>query len=151
MTLIQEQATRIRETYEILDATLSAVGGDLVTASPFLSAARAFVPMLAEWAETDELRAGDPAADRPATVAEVFSCRESLASARLRFGGILLRALEGELAVGNGTPVIRARAGELAELHARWCAESETEARTIPIHDLVAIQYGAILAGAAHA
>jgi hypothetical protein len=149
--LIQEQAERMRGTHEILDATLSAVSGDLVTASPFLSASRAFVPMLAEWAETDELRAGDSANDRPATVAEVFSCQESLASARLRFGGILLRALEGELAVGNGTPAIRARAGELAELHARWCAESETEARTIPIHDLVAIQYGAVLAGAAHA
>ncbi|MFI7450275.1 M14 family zinc carboxypeptidase [Nonomuraea sp. NPDC049714] len=149
--LIQEQAKRMRETHEILDATLSAVSGDLVTASPFLSASRAFVPMLADWAETDERRAVDPSGDRPATVAEVFSCRDSLASARLRFGGILLRALEGEMAVGNGTPVIRARAGELAELHARWCEESETAARTIPIHDLVAIQYGAILAGAAHA
>jgi hypothetical protein len=64
---------------------------------------------------------------------------------------MLLRALEGELAVGNGTPVIRARARALAETHAAWCAEDQAAERLIPIGDLVGIQYGAILAGAAHA
>ncbi|PZG43413.1 hypothetical protein C1I98_18490 [Spongiactinospora gelatinilytica] len=150
--LIGEHAERVRETHDALEATLAAVASDLVTRSPFLRASRAFIPMLAGMAETDALRAGDPASDRPATVAEESSCRDGLSSARLRFGGILLRALAGELAIGNGTPAIRAAHGRLAELHALWCVDSDrVPARVIPIHDLVAIQYGAVLAGAAHA
>lgn len=149
--LITRQAEGLRETHEALGAILRSAESDLVTDSPFLRAGRAFITMLASMAHTDAVRAGDPSSDRPATVAEVSSCRDTLMSMRLRYGGILLRALEGELAVGNVAPSIRAAAGELAELHARWCAEGETPARAIPIRDLVAIQYGAILAGAAHA
>jgi hypothetical protein len=149
--LIGAQATALRETYEELDGTLSAVAGDLVTASPFLRASRAFIPMVGQMAAHDRQRAGDDGNGRPATVAEDASCRDHVTSVRLRFGGMLLRALEGELAVGNGTPVIRARARALAETHAAWCAEDQAAERLIPIGDLVGIQYGAILAGAAHA
>lgn len=149
--VVGEQARGLRETHETLARILASAQDDLVTASPFLRASRAFIPLLGGMAETDAVRAGDPSSDRPATVAEVSSCRENLSSMRLRFGGILLRALEGELAIGNVTPAIRAAAGELSELHTTWCAEGESPARAIPIHDLVAIQYGAVLAGAAHA
>ncbi|MFI7438358.1 M14 family zinc carboxypeptidase [Nonomuraea indica] len=151
--LVRDQAAGLRAAFEVLDETLTAVAGDLVTRSPFLRASRSFVPMLAGMAATDEGRAGAPENERPATVAEVSSSRDLLHSMRLRFGGMLLRALEGELAVGNGTPVIRARARTLAETYARWCAEAESgaEEEPIPIRHLVSIQYGAILAGAAHA
>ncbi|GAA1680716.1 hypothetical protein GCM10009733_091790 [Nonomuraea maheshkhaliensis] len=57
---------------------------------------------------------------------------------------------ERELAVGNGTRAVRGGARELARTYGRWCAEAEAGAadETIPIRHLVAIQYGAILAGA---
>ncbi|WP_113700863.1 M14 family zinc carboxypeptidase [Nonomuraea lactucae] len=151
--LVLAQAADLRATFEVLDETLAAVSGDLVTGSPFIRASRSFIPMLAGMAATDEGRADAPENDRPATVAEVASCRNLLHSARLRFGGMLLRALEGELAVGNGTPVVRTRARALSETYAKWCAEAESgpAEQTIPIRHLVAIQYGGILAGARHA
>ncbi|RBQ18918.1 hypothetical protein DP939_17115 [Spongiactinospora rosea] len=151
--LIADQAVLMRDAYRLLDETLSAASADLVTTSPFLRASRSFIPMLERMAVTEENRAGAPENGRPATVAEVASCRDNLNSMRLRFGGMLLRALEGELAVGNRTPEIRARSRELAAAYAKWCEEAESVGsdRTIPIRHLVAIQYGAILAGAAHA
>ncbi|SEF96922.1 Zinc carboxypeptidase [Nonomuraea solani] len=151
--LLLAHAADLQATSGLLDGVLAAVSDDLVTRSPFVRASRAFIPMIAGMAVTDQSRAGAPENERPATVAEVVSCREMLHSMRLRFGGMLLRALEGELAVGNGTPVIRARARELTETYDGWCAEAEAGAssRTIPIGHLVAIQYGGILAGARHA
>ncbi|MBE1558994.1 M14 family zinc carboxypeptidase [Nonomuraea africana] len=151
--LVLAQAADLRATFSVLDETLSAAAGDLVTGSPFIRASRSFIPMLAGMAATGESRAAAPENDRPATVAELSSCRDLLHSVRLRFGGMLLRALEGELAVGNGTPAIRTRARALSETYAKWCAEAESGAseETIPIRHLVAIQYGGILAGARQA
>ncbi|GIH97162.1 M14 family zinc carboxypeptidase [Planobispora siamensis] len=151
--LIRAQAAHLRETFAVLDGTMSAVAGDLTARSPFIRASRFFVPLVAEMAAAAEHRAEEPGNDRPATVAERQSCRETTHSARLRFGGMLLRALEGELAIGNGTAAVRRCTRRLAEVYAAWCAEAdaETPGETIPIRDLVAIQYGAVLAGAAHA
>jgi Zinc carboxypeptidase len=150
--LLREYAADLRATSELLEGVLTAVTPELVTRSPFVRASRSFIPMVAGMAETHENRAGAPEHDRPATVAEVASCRDTVHSVRLRFGGMLLRALEGELAVGNGTPVIRERARELTATYDEWCAQAEAiEDETIPIKHLVSIQYGAILAGAAHA
>ncbi|WP_283135180.1 M14 family zinc carboxypeptidase [Rhizohabitans arisaemae] len=147
------QAAETRATHEILDRTLAGVSRDLVTDSPFVRASRSFIPMFAGLADLDERRAKAEENDRPATVAEVFSLRSNLDSFRLRFGGILLRALNGELAIGNGTPAIRAHARALDEVYTRWCDEAETGSgdEIIPIRHLVAIQYGAILAGARRA
>ncbi|NBE99268.1 hypothetical protein FE391_42125 [Nonomuraea sp. KC401] len=71
----------------------------------------------------------------------------------LRFGGMLLRALEGELAVGDTTPAIRTWTRELTRTYDGWCAEAEAGAahESIPIRHLVCLQYGAVLAGAGHA
>ncbi|MFD1547686.1 hypothetical protein [Nonomuraea guangzhouensis] len=149
--LLLAHAADLQATSTVLAEALAAVSDDLVTHSPFVRASRAFIPMVARMALTDQSQAGGPENERPATVAEVFSCRDTLHSVRLRFGGMLLRALEGELAVGNGTPALRARA--LSETYDGWCAEAEAGAssQTIPIRHLVAIQYGGILAGAHHA
>ncbi|MDF5753848.1 M14 family zinc carboxypeptidase [Spongiactinospora sp. TRM90649] len=151
--LIRDHAARLRDASALLSQTLTAVAADLVTTSPFVRASRSFIPMLGLMAAVDERRAGAAENVRPATVAEVASCRDNLNSARLRFGGMLLRALEGELAVGNTTAAIRAHYRELCAAYAKWCEEAESGGsdRTIPIRHLVAIQYGAILAGAAHA
>ncbi|SPL96523.1 zinc carboxypeptidase family protein [[Actinomadura] parvosata subsp. kistnae] len=151
--VLTELAARLTATSELLDGVLAAVTPELSTSSPFLRATRSFIPMLAGTAATHAVRAPAPENERPATVAEVASCRDTVHSARLRFGGMLLRALEGELAVGNVRPAIRAQARELARTYDRWCAEAEAGAsnETIPIRHLVAIQYGAILAGARQA
>ncbi|PRX61851.1 zinc carboxypeptidase [Nonomuraea fuscirosea] len=148
--LLHAHAAELRATSDVLERVLSAVSPDLVTGSPFLRASRSFIPMVAGMADTHSGRAGAPEHDRPATVAELASCRDTVHSVRLRFGGMLLRALEGELAVGNATRAVREGARELAETYGRWCAEAEAGAadETIPIRHLVAIQYGAILAGA---
>ncbi|GAA1011348.1 zinc carboxypeptidase [Acrocarpospora pleiomorpha] len=151
--LIRAQAADLRDTVTVLDETLAGVSADLATKSPFIRASRFFIPMLAGVATTDEQRAADPLSDRPATAAERSSCRDLVHSYRLRFGGILLRALDGEIAIGNATPAIRHHARTLSETYEKWCAdaESQTSDQTIPIKHLVALQYGAILAGAHHA
>ncbi|WP_207550062.1 M14 family zinc carboxypeptidase [Thermostaphylospora chromogena] len=151
--LLRRQAAGLREIAEELSGVLDAIRDDVVSDSPFLRASRFFAPLIAVNAETGEQRAADPGCDRPATIAEVRSALDLVHSHRLRFGGMLLRALEGELAIGNGTPRIRQRAASFAEVYATWCAEAEsaTPDETIPIGHLVAIQYGSILACAAEA
>ncbi|WP_155335145.1 M14 family zinc carboxypeptidase [Acrocarpospora corrugata] len=151
--LIRAQAADLRDTVTVLAEALDGVTADLATKSPFIRASRFFIPMLAGVATTDEQRAGDPSSDRPATAAERSSNRDLVHSYRLRFGGILLRALDGEIAIGNATPAIRRHARTLAETYEKWCADAETQTsdQTIPIKHLVALQYGAILAGAHHA
>lgn len=151
--LLLRQAAGLRETADVLGRTLEAVRDDVVSDSPFLRASRYFTPLIDQTAETAELRAVQPDNDRPATVAECRTALDLVHSFRLRFGGMLLRALEGELAIGNGTPVIRRHAASLGTVYDTWCAEAEaaTADETIPIGHLVAIQYGAILAGAAQA
>ncbi|MCG5214250.1 M14 family zinc carboxypeptidase [Streptosporangium soli] len=151
--LLLDQAAGLRATSAALVEALHGARPDLVSRSPFVRASDFFVPVIGTTAETCELRAAEPAAERPGTVAERQSGQAMVHSFRLRFGGMLLRALEGELAIGNGTPTIRRHALSLARTYDEWCAEAESgmPEETIPIGDLVAIQYGSILAGAARA
>jgi hypothetical protein len=97
-----------------------------------------------QWAET--------AADmqRPATVAELFSSTDQSRLSRLLGLGMLLRTLEGELAIGNGTPEIRASHRAVSTAFDAWTAELEASLsyRIVPIRNLVAVQLGAVLAAA---
>lgn len=151
--LVRTQAADLRSAHAVLDEALNGVAGDVVSGSPFLRASRHFIPLLAEMATAGEQRAGAPENARQATAAELSSRRGLVHSYRLRFGGMLLRALEGEVAIGNGTPSIRRHLSALSETYDEWCADAEagTPSQTIPIEHLVALQYGAVLAGAAHA
>ncbi len=92
-----------------------------------------------------------PRTNRPATVAEAHSLEDIVHCFRLRYGGILLRALEGEIAIGNGTPTIRAEREKLLYVYEGWAEEGDeaTPMPPVPIRDLVATQYGAILVTAA--
>jgi len=140
---------------EVLRDVLTTVEPELTTQSAYLRASRAFVPMMAEAAKTEEHRARQPEAERPATVAEVFSCDDLVHCFRLRYGGMLLRTLDAELATGNAAPLVRAQHERLAEQYRAWCADADQAAGddtvTLEIRDLVAAQFGAILAGSAHA
>jgi hypothetical protein len=135
---------------ELLQGTLDAVGDELCGKSPFERATRAFIPSLLDIAAADRARAGDEPRDRRATVAEAFSCADLVHCFRIRYGGMLLRALEAQLAIGNGRPAIRRELATLTGTYAGWCerAAAESPATPIPIRDVVAVQYGAILATA---
>jgi hypothetical protein len=151
--LLRSQAAGLRELAWLLTDTLDQVSPDLVTDSPFLRATRYFAPMCASLPEMNERRAAVAESSRPATVAEQHSCEDLVHMFRLRYGGMLLRALDGEVAIGNGTPAIRFRRAALSETFQAWCDEAEeaSSAETIPIKKLVGTQYAAILAVASHA
>ncbi|MGI6873071.1 M14 family zinc carboxypeptidase [Amycolatopsis sp. 3B14] len=145
-------ARALADLSSLMAETIEAVAGALmVPDSPFWRASRSFATMMASGARSARSRSTSPEADRPATVAEVSSLAEATHSFRLRYGGILLRALDGELAVGNTRPVVRAARERVAARHAEWVAGDALigEYRTIPIRQLVATQYGAVLAAAA--
>jgi hypothetical protein len=134
-----------------LEAILDAAEPQLEIVSPFLRASRAFVPMLSSLAETDLARAALPESSRPATVAERFDREDLVHCFKLRYGGILLRALEAQTKAGLASPDLRRLAGELEGVYAEWLSAPSIadDAEVIPISRLVGVQYGAILAAAA--
>lgn len=151
--VLREQAAGLRDAHTRLDAILSAARPDLTVRSPFLRSAENFVPLLAKAAQQSEHRAGQPETQRPATVSERFGCLDTVHMFRLRWGGTLLRALDGELAIGNGTPVLREQRAAMDSLYEEWAAEASevTPAEAIPYGKLAAVQYASILVTAAHA
>ncbi|GAA1579149.1 M14 family zinc carboxypeptidase [Kribbella sancticallisti] len=152
-TAIRQQGEGLREFLALTTDVLEAVGPQLSTNSPFVRASRYFIPALSRMPDSNSRRADEASAQRPATMAEVTSCADVVHSFRLRYGGMLLRALDGELAVGNGTPTIRSERERLADSYERWCAlaEQATPAEPLPIRSLVATQYAAMLATARQA
>jgi len=131
---------------------LASVDGLTSVESPFLRASR-FYARVAHDAGADMLRRADRAdPDRRATVAEVVSTVDAVHMFRLRYGGMLLRALDAELGVGNLRPAVRGARADLADRYAGWCAAATaaTPAEPIPIRSLVATQYAAVVAAAAH-
>lgn len=150
--LLAEQGGLLVELGGLLTDVIGALDPVRTVESPFLRAVR-YYAALAGNAGTDLLRRAvhqDPV--RTATVAEIASTSDMVHLFRLRYGGMLLRALEGELAVGNVRGEIRAAYADLSTQYEEWCAEAarDTPARTIPIRSLVATQYASVLAAAAH-
>lgn len=96
------------------------------------------------WARTD------PDMDRPATVAELFSNLVMPKFYRLLWQGLMVRMLDGEIGIGNGTPAIRAGHKRAKEVFDQWAGEldADLEFRTVPIRKLVAVEMGAALAAA---
>ncbi|RLQ84649.1 peptidase M14 [Mycetocola zhadangensis] len=136
---------------ELMDM-LAAAEPMLTLDSPFLRASRAFVPMMTATGESNIARSLQPEAQRPATVAERFGCEDLIHMYRLRYGGMLLRALEAEVNAGTARAELRRICARMHALYTRWQEEAaeENAAETIPISSLVGVQYGAILAGASY-
>ena len=134
----------------VLTATLEAVAG-VVHDSPFLRATRFFAPFLADTAADLARRGGEEPA-REATVAEQASLTELVDMSRLRYAGMLLRALDAEVALGNVRPAVRTARAALGGRFAAWCAQAaaRTPADTVPLGDLVAVQAASVLAAADH-
>ncbi|MGG7305685.1 M14 family zinc carboxypeptidase [Curtobacterium sp. AB451] len=135
-----------RELQEILDAASPM----LTIETPFLEGSRAFVPMIAGMVDTDRARADREPAARIATVAERFGCEDLVRCFRLRYGGMLLRALESETTAGTAPAAVRRLRDRLAERYASWQADEATGSEPIAISRLVGVQFGAILACASH-
>jgi len=123
----------------------------LILKTPFREATEAFVPMLRAIGEADLKRADDERADRMATVAETFGCEDLLHCFRLRYGGMLLRAIEAETGAGTAPPELRRLRDEVADMYAHWQQEAagRTGAEPIPINRLVGVQLAATLVAAA--
>ncbi|MGJ9372741.1 M14 family zinc carboxypeptidase [Nesterenkonia sp. CF4.4] len=146
---LMDQAAALSASGELLMGLLGRLGPEPEATQtgepPLLRASRAFLPLLGQAAESQRARAEDPACQREATVAELHGLQGILHMLRLRFGGMFLRAL-GELGAAS-------LAEELAPIYADWMTEAaaqEQDLEPIPIKDAAGLQYGAVLALAAH-
>ena len=108
---------------EVLTNVLKATAADLRIDSPHLRASRQFTPSFVELGKQERLRAELPENDRPATVAEVFTGYDLIHCFRMRYGGMMLRALEIEMYAGHGTPTIRAEHATLEARYNEWAGE----------------------------
>jgi hypothetical protein len=150
--LLGEHGQRMVELAGALSDVLSAVDGRTRVDSPFLRASRFYARMSHDLGADMLRRATQADPHRRATVAEQVSTIDAVHMFRLRYGGMLLRALDAEVAVGSPHPAVPEARAALARRYAGWCAEAEavTPAEPIPIRTLVATQYAAVLAAAAH-
>lgn len=149
---LRTQAEGFAEIGTLMLGVLEGLKDDRLSDSPYLRASRYFAPGMPEAARETAKRAEEESSARAATVAEVASMTNILHSFRLRFPGMLLRALDGELAIGNATPAIRAQQAILARRFEEFiaAADAASPAVPIPIRSLVATQYGALVATADH-
>ena len=67
----------------------------MVTSSPFWRATRSFVTSIGSLPGQDEYRAAQAENERPATMAEEHALGDLVHCFRLRYGGMLVRALGG--------------------------------------------------------
>ncbi|MDY7085507.1 MAG: M14 family zinc carboxypeptidase [Actinomycetota bacterium] len=146
-------AVALADLGELLTRTLAAVENHLIApASPFWRAARFYATVVEAAAQERLARSKDPASERPATVAEASSLELNIHEWRLRYGGILFRALRGEAGVGNVRASVRSALAEVEQRYAAWLAEDARVAELDPIEirRLVGVQYAATVAAAAH-
>jgi hypothetical protein len=151
--VLAERGRAMTELGEVLTGVLKATAADLRIDSPHLRASRQFTPSFVELGKQERLRAELPENDRQATVAEVFTGYDLIHCFRMRYGGMMLRALEIEMYAGHGTPTIRAEHATLEAKYNEWAGAvlAAPQPTTIPIKSLVGVQFGAILSAAAHA
>jgi hypothetical protein len=130
------------EIHELARADLKAVSPFRLSVEALIAEMGEYLEQVTAWAESS------PDTDRPATVAEIFSSSDLPHLFRLRTGGQLVRMLEGEAAIGNVTPAIRAALDRARALFNEWCAEADAfeEGSPIPIRKLVAVQLAGALA-----
>ena len=138
------------ESKAIMSGFVDAVDADLRAKTPFETTVRWWLDLSERQEAERAWIESNPDMDRPATEAELFSNRVMPQFFRLCWQGLIVRMLEAEVAIGNGTPAVRATLQDATETFERWGAqlESELNFRTVPIRKLVAVQLGAILAAA---
>jgi hypothetical protein len=147
--VLLDYASAIDDFGSVVGAALHAVEWGCGT--PFLRATRSLTRIVVGATAGVRHRAADPASRRPATVAEAWTSRAHVHMQRLREGGMLLRALDAELAAGHVTASVRRVRAEFGERFEAWLAEDAAHmpGPAAALRGPVATQYGAILAVAA--
>jgi hypothetical protein len=81
----------------------------------------------------------------------VFTNADLVRCFRLRFGGMLVRALGAEVVAGTAHVEVRRAHAKLSETYEQWIAESSAVEgiAVLPVERLVAVQYASTLAMAA--
>lgn len=150
--LLSDQADAIEEVGELIVEGLAQIQADLLVDSPILRATRFFGAALREVPASTRRRAAEPACARVATVAELATIEAVVHSFRLRYGGMLLRLLEAEVAIGNVRPAVLGLRDNVRGRVDDWhvLADGADQLERIPIRSLVATQYGALIASAHH-
>ena len=149
--VLRAAAAALADSGDRLAALLAAAEPLLGRPTPFLRAARAFVPMLGQVAAAQRTRAALPEHDRPATAAEVFTAEDLVRCYRLRYGSTLVRALGADVAAGTAPAPLRRLHERAAALFEQWQADAARleGAEPLPVATAVGVQLGAALAAAA--
>lgn len=147
---LRESGVRLQEAGAALTALIARVEPHLRLDTPLLRAARVFAPAASAAGEEHLARAAAES-DRCATVSEVEALSGVVRLHRLRWGGMLVRALRAEVDAGTAAPEVRRVAVEAQTLFDGWLQDSLQEGGAVPLalSAVVGVQYGAILA--AHA
>jgi hypothetical protein len=145
MKVADELERNLRSLDEIFQAARPYLSDD----SQLVRGIASFLPYLLERPGRERRRAEEIDPSRCATVAEVFGLRDINRSFRLRYGGMLVRAIDGEIARGSAAAALHPLAHRLREIYREWQDEAATlddELHTVPINHLVGVQYAATLA-----
>lgn len=147
---LRRSGEQLVETGTTLIALLERVATQTRMDTALLRAARVFSPMAIGAGESNIARA-HAEDNRPASVAELASLNGLVDLHRLRWGGMLRRALQAEVDAGLASPEVRAAAQDAEQMFGSWFREASAGRSSVPLPlaRVVGVQYGAILA--AHA
>lgn len=146
---LRRQADDIADVVTIMDSGLSKVDPANIAASPLLRASAYFSTALATVPASARARAERPENQREGSVAELRSIDDLADSFRLRYVGMLRRGLEELPDAVRPERILE----YITERHETWLESAEqnhANQEVLPIRDLVAIQYGAILSAGEH-
>ncbi len=134
-----------------VEAALARVSGDLSIATPFRDAVLDTLGLAQSAAARWRGREHAPDAHLPVTPGPMAGAQNTTRRFSLRALGMLLRHLDAECAAGNHTPAIRAELGALTPVFEAACerVQADTQARPLPLTDVVRLQAEAILRTAA--
>jgi hypothetical protein len=147
--VLHRTGAQIGELGDILEAAAAEAAGLVDWNTALAHGAAGFARMMSDAAKTSLARAALPDAARPATAAERFGCEDTVRMYRLRYGGMMLRALESS---PSTSARLAAAVARMEEHYIRWQAEAGAADRSepIPVNALVGVQYGATLLAASH-
>lgn len=148
--VLRECGDRLVRAGRELLSLIERAGPHVTMETPLLRAARVFSPMAVSAGESDIARA-EREEDRAATVAELTSLDGVVELHRLRWGGMLRRALRAEVDAGVAAPELRRVCEDTEAVFEGWLSEAlaARPATPIPLERVIGVQYGAVLA--AHA
>ncbi|MFJ6453940.1 M14 family zinc carboxypeptidase [Paenarthrobacter sp. NPDC091669] len=149
--VLQEKSKALKSLSSFLEEALESAEPHLTIDSPLLRAMRRFVPAIAAMAEAESKRADLPENSRFATTAEVFSNEDLVRCFKLRYGSMLLRALQAEVSAGIAPLEVRHAHAKLSATYEDWLSEAQSvkDVEVLPIEKLVGVQYASTLAMAA--